>query len=83
MQKPVYTTGDVALICHVAPRTVTKWIDSGRLKGYKLPGSDARRIPHDNLIEFLLYHGMPNPFGVTNEANASPEQGVETLHSGA
>ena len=36
--KEVYTPQDVANICHVAPRTVAKWIDSGRLKGYRIPG---------------------------------------------
>ena len=27
----VFTTGQVAKICKVAPRTVSKWFDSGRL----------------------------------------------------
>ena len=34
----VFTTGQVAKICKVAPRTVSKWFDSGRLKGYRIPG---------------------------------------------
>ena len=33
----VFTTGQVAKICKVAPRTVSKWFDSGRLK--RLPDS--------------------------------------------
>ena len=37
--KKVFTTGQVAKICKVAPRTVSKWFDSGRLKGYRIPGS--------------------------------------------
>ena len=41
----VFTTGQVAKICKVAPRTVSKWFDSGRLKGYRIPGSQDRRIP--------------------------------------
>ncbi len=32
--KKVFTTGQVAKICKVAPRTVSKWFDSGRLRGY-------------------------------------------------
>ena len=41
----VFTTGQVAKICKVAPRTVSKWFDSGRLKGYRIPGSQpAYRI---------------------------------------
>jgi PleD family two-component response regulator len=43
----------------VAPRTVSKWFDSGRLKGYRIPGSQDRRIPRDYLIKFLKEHGMP------------------------
>ena len=57
--KKVFTTGQVAKICKVAPRTVSKWFDSGRLRGYRIPGSQDRRIPRDNLIRFLKEHGMP------------------------
>ena len=55
----VFTTGQVAKICKVAPRTVSKWFDSGRLKGYRIPGSQDRRIPREYLIRFLKEHGMP------------------------
>lgn len=57
--KKVFTTGQVAKICKVAPRTVSKWFDSGRLKGYRIPGSQDRRIPRDHLIRFLKEHHMP------------------------
>ena len=57
--KKVFTTGQVAKICKVAPRTVSKWFDSGRLKGYRIPGSQDRRIPREQLIRFLKDHGMP------------------------
>jgi len=43
--KKVLTTGEVARICNVAPRTVSKWFDSGQLRGYRIPGSKDRRIP--------------------------------------
>lgn len=55
----VYSTGRVAKICKVAPRTVSKWFDSGLLKGYRIPGSEDRRIPHDNLLKFLIAHNFP------------------------
>lgn len=58
-QKNVFTTGQVAKICKVAPRTVSKWFDSGKLRGYRIPGSQDRRIPRDHLIRFLKEHGMP------------------------
>ena len=57
--KKVFTTGQVAKICKVAPRTVSKWYDSGRLKGYRIPGSQDRRIPREQLIRFLKEYGMP------------------------
>jgi len=57
--KNVLTTGDVAKICNVAPRTVSKWFDSGQLKGYRIPGSKDRRIPVSELIRFMKIHNMP------------------------
>jgi excisionase family DNA binding protein len=57
--RKVFTTGQVAKICKVAPRTVSKWFDSGRLRGYRIPGSQDRRIPREQLIRFLKEHGMP------------------------
>jgi len=58
-RKDVFTTGEVARICRVVPRTVSKWIDAGHLKGYRLPGSNDRRVPVENLIRFLKERGMP------------------------
>lgn len=55
----VFTTSEVARFCKVAPRTVSKWFDSGRLKGYRIPMSQDRRIPRDELIKFLKSEGMP------------------------
>ena len=57
--KKVFTTGQVAKICKVAPRTVSKWFDSGRLRGYRIPGSQDRRIPREHLLRFLKEYGMP------------------------
>jgi excisionase family DNA binding protein len=57
--KDVLTTGEVAKICNVAPRTVSKWFDSGALTGYRIPGSKDRRIPLNQLIRFMKHHGMP------------------------
>jgi CheY-like chemotaxis protein len=57
--KNVLTTGDVARICNVAPRTVSKWFDSGQLHGYRIPGSKDRRIPVNELIRFMKANNMP------------------------
>ena len=57
--KDVLTTGEVARICKVAPRTVTKWFDSGQLRGYRIPGSKDRRIPISQLLRFMKNNNMP------------------------
>lgn len=57
-----YTTGQAAAICGVAPRTVTKWADSGRISGcYKIPLSNDRRISLIGLADFLSRAGVPVP----------------------
>jgi excisionase family DNA binding protein len=55
----VFTTGSIAKLCQVAIRTVTRWIDSGALRGYRIPGTQDRRVPRDALRAFLVAHGMP------------------------
>src|SRR5712691_9293364 len=57
--KDVLTTGEVAKICSVAPRTVSKWFDSGQLNGYRIPGSKDRRIPTASLVRFMKHHNIP------------------------
>ncbi|MHC4115015.1 MAG: helix-turn-helix domain-containing protein [Planctomycetota bacterium] len=57
--KNVLTTGDVAKICNVAPRTVSKWFDNGQLKGYRIPGSKDRRIPVSELVRFMKDNNIP------------------------
>jgi excisionase family DNA binding protein len=57
--KKVFTTGQVAKICHVAPRTVSKWFDTGKLKGYRIPGSQDRRIPREQLVRFMKDNHIP------------------------
>ncbi|MCG3181132.1 MAG: hypothetical protein BIFFINMI_03506 [Phycisphaerae bacterium] len=55
----VFTTGQVARLCNVAPRTVSKWFDTGQLRGYRIPGSRDRRIPMDQLVRFMKAHSIP------------------------
>lgn len=52
------TIGQIAKLCCVAPRTVVGWVDSGELKGFRLPGSRDRRVDRENFIEFLDRVGM-------------------------
>jgi len=55
----IFTAAEVARICNVAPRTVNKWFDAGRLRGYRIPGTMDRRIPFADLLAFLTEHGFP------------------------
>lgn len=57
--RDILTTGEVARICKVAPRTVSKWFDTGELSGYRIPGSKDRRIPLAELLLFMEKHGIP------------------------
>ncbi len=59
MVKSVYTTGEVAAICKVSQQTVIRCFDSGRLRGFRVPGSRFRRIPRDNLIAFMKENEIP------------------------
>ncbi len=58
-KKDVLTTGEIARLCNVAPRTVAKWFDTGELRGYRIPGSRDRRVPLQQLIRFMREHQMP------------------------
>lgn len=71
-QDYIYTTGEVSKICNVAPRTVSKWFDSGRLKGYRIPGSMDRRIPEADLISFMKQHGLPIPSTLKGQEKVTP-----------
>jgi len=60
------TTGKIAKLCGVAPRTVSSWFDSGRLKGFRIPPQNPeaknqgdRRVPIEELLRFLIDNNMP------------------------
>ncbi len=57
--KDLYTTGEAAQICNVSQQTVIRCFDSGRLDGFRVPGSRFRRIPRDSLIKFMKDNGIP------------------------
>lgn len=67
MVRKVFTTGQVAKISNVTTQTVTKWIDSGRLTGYKIPGSRARRVTRESLIRFIEEHNIPTDYFTTSK----------------
>lgn len=60
-RRRTYTTGQIANICDVASRTVSMWIDKGKLNGYRIPGSEDRRVPHKVLVKWMRDNGLPIP----------------------
>lgn len=52
------TTGQVAKLLNVAPRTVSKWFDAGKIQGQRLPNGN-RLIPRESLKLFCQEHNMP------------------------
>ncbi len=57
--KQVFTTGEVAQVCKVSQQTVIRCFDSGRLKGFRVPGSRFRRIPRESLLSFMKDNRIP------------------------
>ncbi len=57
--KTVFTTGEAADICKVSQQTIIRCFDSGRLKGFRVPGSRFRRIPREALIAFMKDNNIP------------------------
>lgn len=88
ISRDTLTTGQVARVCRVCPRTISKWIDSGRIKGYRLPDSNDRRVLRCELLPFMRAAGIPTDLllgntvvlvvGAAREINV---EGIEVLHA--
>jgi len=57
--KELFTTGEAAEICKVSQQTIIRCFDSGRLEGFRVPGSRFRRIPRDSLVRFMKDNDIP------------------------
>ncbi len=57
--KQVFTTGEAAEICKVSQQTIIRCFDSGRLNGFRVPGSKFRRIPRAELLRFMRTNEIP------------------------
>jgi len=57
--KRIFTTGEAAEICKVSQQTIIRCFDSGRLGGFRVPGSKFRRIPRADLIKFMRENDIP------------------------
>ncbi|MFW5433557.1 helix-turn-helix domain-containing protein [Paenibacillus apiarius] len=57
MQETTYTTGELARIFGVSVQAINKWIDGGRILGYKREGKNRHnRIPET--ISFVMRTGV-------------------------
>lgn len=59
VEKRVFTTGEAAEICKVSQQTIIRCFDSGRLGGFRVPGSKFRRIPKNELLKFMKVNDIP------------------------
>jgi len=57
--KQVFSTGDAAAICKISQQTIIRCFDSGKLGGFRVPGSRFRRIPRESLIKFMRENDIP------------------------
>ena len=57
--KELFTTGEAAETCKVSQQTIIRCFDSGRLEGFRIPGSRFRRIPRQSLIKFMKDNNIP------------------------
>lgn len=55
------TTGQVAKYCGVHYQTVIRWIKSGKLKAFQLPGRGDRRVRANDFVSFLNENNFPIP----------------------
>ncbi|MEP4544864.1 MAG: response regulator [Saccharospirillum sp.] len=59
--------GEIARLCDVHQRTVSRWIASGKLKGHQLPGRGDYRVVESDFIAFAKDHGIPARFDESTE----------------
>lgn len=57
--KKIFTTGEAAEVCKVSQQTIIRCFDSGRIQGFRVPGSRFRRIPREDLIRFMRDNDIP------------------------
>ena len=57
--KDLFTTGEAAEVCRVSQQTIIRCFDSGRVEGFRVPGSRFRRIPRQSLVKFMKDNSIP------------------------
>jgi excisionase family DNA binding protein len=59
-KKAVFTTFEVAKLCHVSPLSIINWVNAGRLAAFRTPGGH-RRIRREDLFLFMRDNQLPIP----------------------
>jgi len=54
-----YTTTQAARLSGLSVNSIIRCFDSGKLKGFRIPGSLFRRIPKSSFIAFLEENSIP------------------------
>lgn len=70
MNRDVFTTVQVANLCHVHQTTVINWVKEGRIKFYLTPGGH-RRIRKSDLIQFFKDSKLPVPEEFAGDISSS------------
>jgi len=61
MKKDAFTTSDIALISHHSRETVKRWLEEGKIKGYRVGASGHWRVLPKDLAFFLRRNRIPFP----------------------
>ena len=65
------TTGDCSKRLGVTSRLIARWIDTGRLLGFKLPATNARRVHPQVLADFEASEGFARAKGKYDDRKSS------------
>ena len=71
--KSEYTTGEISILLGVTIGTVIRWVERGKLAGYRVTGRQQdRRIPAAALRDFCLANGraVPRILGFLSQASS-------------
>ena len=55
------TTGEAAKFMRMSIQSVIRAVDTGTIKGYRLPGSLCRRVPASSVRRWLEENELPVP----------------------
>ena len=61
MGEKAFTTADIARICLHSRETVKRWLERGRIKGYRVGTSGHWRVLPKDLARFLEENNIPFP----------------------